>query len=1052
LGTSQDNPVFRHGPIARLEALFVGDVRAFAVKDPRDAPWFLVPSRHLRRRLRRRLAEAGIPTFDLRFVLFPDLAGAILDRTVGDDTLRSFPPGGERLLLEAVVRNAVGPDHRFRPILDHGGFLSALARSLDELSHAGVDAERFAAESAGGAPDRAALAGLYAAVRSRHHDCGMETTSARIQRAAERTDRLPGNRVWIYGFYDLTGVQRRMVRRLAGTHAVRAYVPSVTGPGEEWGAERRAWFTAAGFREIPDEEAPEPAPPAPLRVFSAAGERREAEEAVRRVLAALRDGVPPERIAVLYRHAEPYRDLLVRLFARAGIPLGGDDPPPLARARAARAFRLLVRAARSRASRRAVMDFLDAAAPLSPAIPESEAAAWAARWEVWTIEAGITRGRDVWTSRLARIPEPAEGSPDRRALAVLRERVPELLDRMDGLARHDRWSDLCGRLAALGDDWLGRDPGWPAVRDVVDDLGRLDAVGEPASPGVFEALLEERLASEPEPRAEERRARVFVGSVSSARGLAFDRLFLLGLTERVFPRPVRQDPLLPDRERERIRGLEGTLPLRRDAPGEEAFLFALTLAAAPERTLSWSRIEPAEARPRVPSAFLLDAVSRDRGMLVDDGALDAIADRVPLDRLVPAGRIAAERPEDPVPHDPARRIDAWNAIDAAEFDRLVAAGAVGAGRFDRLAGLSSPGLRRSVLRHDLRWRTPYFTPADGVLESETALAALERRIGGRAWSASGLETYADCPYRFFVEKVLGVERLEPPESLDRITPLDRGSLIHAVLRRFLAEHGGDLAAGAASGDGRARLKAALAEVCRRETERVGAVTPVGFPLTWSVDAQRLADDLGAWLDFELDRPDPLRPEAFELAFGGRADPDDTDRRSTGVPVTLDLPSAGETEFQGRIDRVDLDAAGTRARVTDYKTGRKYDSAEEVGVEGGLHLQLPIYLLALTRFFPDVTRAEAEYLYLGPDPQRMTYRPPTFPAAPAELAETLDILLAGIRAGRFFAWPDRAGRCRTCRYRSICGPGIEDRFALKKGDLRVQDQLRLRGALEDGEDA
>ena len=94
------------------------------------------------------------------------------------------------------------------------------------------------------------------------------------------------------------------------------------------------------------------------------------------------------------------------------------------------------------------------------------------------------------------------------------------------------------------------------------------------------------------------RASVHVGDVLSVRGLAFRLLFVVGMAEKTFPRSPSQDPILLDREREILNAGGADLPLRGGAVDEEAFLFALLRGAAPDLVLSYSRIEPVDARPR----------------------------------------------------------------------------------------------------------------------------------------------------------------------------------------------------------------------------------------------------------------------------------------------------------------------------------------------------------------------------------------------------------------------------------------------------------------------
>ena len=63
-------------------------------------------------------------------------------------------------------------------------------------------------------------------------------------------------------------------------------------------------------------------------------------------------------------------------------------------------------------------------------------------------------------------------------------------------------------------------------------------------------------------------------------------------------------------------------------------------------------------------------------------------------------------------------------------------------------------------------------------------------------SPTRLEVWAKCPFDYFMEHVLRVEVPERPEEVYEISPLERGSLVHAVLDDFFTEvlerHGGRL--------------------------------------------------------------------------------------------------------------------------------------------------------------------------------------------------------------------------------------------------------------------
>ena len=70
------------------------------------------------------------------------------------------------------------------------------------------------------------------------------------------------------------------------------------------------------------------------------------------------------------------------------------------------------------------------------------------------------------------------------------------------------------------------------------------------------------------------------------------------------------------------------------------------------------------------------------------------------------------------------------------------------------------------------------------------IAGSSRRLGGslsQVMSPTRLEAWATCPYRHFLGSVLNLSAWETPEDVLTISPLERGSLVHAILERFINE-------------------------------------------------------------------------------------------------------------------------------------------------------------------------------------------------------------------------------------------------------------------------
>jgi ATP-dependent helicase/nuclease subunit B len=239
-----------------------------------------------------------------------------------------------------------------------------------------------------------------------------------------------------------------------------------------------------------------------------------------------------------------------------------------------------------------------------------------------------------------------------------------------------------------------------------------------------------------------------------------------------------------------------------------------------------------------------------------------------------------------------------------------------------------------------------FSPFDGILLSEAAQATIAKRFdANHLWSASQLETYANCPYQFFGGQLL---RLEPLEGLAlRTDYMRRGNLLHQILaaihsqiaepelpldnatlvERFSTTLMNILAAEPLGG-----LEGALREIESREV------------LAWATQyAEQEISYRGRWNNFDV----PLRPTYFEVRFGPKARGSDTpnDAVSTQIPFTLDL--GGELiKLTGQIDRIDVGQIHgvTVFNIIDYKSGQEVRLADK-DIEAGRQLQLPLYALA-----------------------------------------------------------------------------------------------------------
>ena len=79
------------------------------------------------------------------------------------------------------------------------------------------------------------------------------------------------------------------------------------------------------------------------------------------------------------------------------------------------------------------------------------------------------------------------------------------------------------------------------------------------------------------------------------------------------------------------------------------------------------------------------------------------------------------------------------------------------------------------------------TEFDGNLSLVAQTARFSRSLDTSPISATRLESWARCPFSYFLGHVLRLSALDTPEETVAISALDRGGLMHKILERFIKE-------------------------------------------------------------------------------------------------------------------------------------------------------------------------------------------------------------------------------------------------------------------------
>ncbi len=813
------------------------------------------------------------------------------------------------------------------------------------------------------------------------------------------------------------------------------------------------------------------APPAPTRVCAAPEADEEVRIALRGVTSALRRGVPLERMAVLYGSNNPYARLLVDQLQAMQLPFNGQFARPLAESVLGRFLLGLLGLPEQRYSRQHVMAWLSST-PVrwsqesrdNSGENTNENNAWrpvpVSAWDRLSRRAGVIDGAAEWEHRLEAYCTNRRSEMERRGedrdwvrVRIERELVSaENLRRFmaDVVARGEeasglrtwrvlaQWARKSIRDLMGGAEW--RREKWPeheasaaeAIEAALERLAGLDRLDPEPDLARFRRALEAELTAT-RGRLGRMGHGLLIGRVGVALGTELECVWLVGMAEGIFPGRATEDTLLGETERAAASDALLSPPARRD-DDHRSFLVALAEAMG-ERTLSYPRGDLRRSADRLPSRWLLESA---QGLI--SGAPTETQPNPAASQLTKEPKQAdvdlllgaADLVNLPVGafSNVASSTAALRACSfpptAQEHDlRLLLDHHDIGGQLGEhpLAGSCGP-LKPAVMMLEAR-RSSDFTRFDGNL---AGCEIADPSASGSLVSATQLETWATCPHSYFMRYLLSVEPIEGPERELKISPLERGDLVHTILDRFLREV---LEAGAPSpatswGTPARQRLSEIAEAAFAEREGQGLV---GQRVFWRPERARIQRELLAFLEVEEQwrRNQGLVPWASEQGFGITPRQPEEEPRP---PVEFPLGDGRNVLLRGAIDRLDRRADGSVV-VTDYKTGRR-DAYKRLGETpwaiyagaGRKHdpkrealprLQLPLYAAAARQMLGAKSGVIAGYWFVT-ERESFRYMPLRVDeSVEAEARWTMAAICDGLAGGVFPAFPRPRGHPSHCDY-------------------------------------
>ena len=749
------------------------------------------------------------------------------------------------------------------------------------------------------------------------------------------------------------------------------------------------------------------------------------EEEVRTIVRSIAASEAPfHRIAVIHRQDNPYASLLRQELDFAHIPYSGVTHRSLGDTQTGLLLLGLVDLAvelngpRGAIDRERLIEWITSTPvrwPREQGEGESSLRSITVPATAWANLARSARANGTvqnWKSRLAAYlaqmelqAEAANGRDDdddpfmrrlRWSVAELQEFLERLAGALGSFGNSNgmEWESASTQLKSLMTAYY-----WAVAEESPEDLRRIDELvdslvtlkewGTGFSPEALRESIREGLQSQASDRGEPVGGGVYIGPPAGIAGTEYDVMYAVGMVERQFPPQPRANPWLAQNrpELDRVSSLE-------------RYDFVAAVAAAREVVLSWPA-STAERRSAYPSRWVIEAANhlhqREGGTnrLTHENLTENASAKQWL-TVVPS-REAGLRNLPDFQMQPA---------DGSEYNLMHLVAETRDTLIHHQAIATDPRMTSALNARNAR-NGNVLSPWDGQVGPDIPRVAA---IGTRDYpvSPSSLETWATCPYKFFLKRILGIAA-PPEEEEDEMSASERGSLVHKILERFVREGN--------------QTDADLLELAETEFAIAEERGVTGYPLLWDMAKEDIRAGLKNFMDAE-----------YEWLAGAANEASAEDSFGSGTEigeVSVAIDDLGEIWFRGKIDRIDV--VGDEVRVRDFKTGKPEPYSE--GARGrkadrtlanGRAMQLPVYVAAARKKYPDpAVQISGSYCFPLADNNTHDVAPYTEDDL-KEFHTPLFAIVDAARRGVFPATPETAGdsdqergNCTYCDFNRLC---------------------------------
>lgn len=339
-------------------------------------------------------------------------------------------------------------------------------------------------------------------------------------------------------------------------------------------------------------------------------------------------------------------------------------------------------------------------------------------------------------------------------------------------------------------------------------------------------------------------------------------------------------------------------------------------------------------------------------------------------------------------------------------------------------------IQKAVLINNIRAKSPTEKSIyNGHLFAENEIENAEliknfKNLKQKQFSISQLESYAKCPFKYFLERVLKIKVIEEPT--DTVEPLQMGKLLHNILFEFYTTLRNEkiILQGCSDNDFN-KAKEILKKIALNKVEHSIFKYPINF-----FDKEKILGIKGnfknsilyKFLEEERKENDYI-PQFFEVAFGQLKNDGTDELLNSFSPINVD-----GINLRGKIDRIEINDKTKSFNVVDYKlSGKKPNNKELLN---GISLQLPIYLYATKKLLAE--KFDDNYLPNDMIIYSLKYKSDDFGKKPIKNIETQNVIDTSLNSVKKYVDSITKGEfnlstlenrkdkvCKYCDFISVC---------------------------------